>query len=134
MEKKALGKGLEALLPTTTAAKPSETLDIHVLPIDSIVPNRYQPRYIFAPGELAELAASIGVTNVGPALHFKSLPWSERKWMKVQTEDGSTTNSKGVAPLTFNPYCEDGKWCEGTYKYRLLVNGNYTVFTIRYEP
>ena len=59
MEKKALGKGLDALLPTTNATKPAETLDIHVLRIDAIVPNRYQPRYIFAPGELADLAASI---------------------------------------------------------------------------
>ena len=59
MEKKALGKGLDALLPTTAPTKMSDTLDIHVLRIDTIVPNRYQPRYIFAPGELAELSASI---------------------------------------------------------------------------
>lgn len=64
MEKKALGKGLDALLPMTNATKPPETVDIHVLRIDSIVPNRYQPRYIFAPGELAALAASIRESGI----------------------------------------------------------------------
>ena len=59
-------------------------------------------------------------------LQFKQ----DGKWRR---EDGAATNSKGVAALSFNPYCEDGKWCEGTFKYRLIVNGNYTVFTINYE-
>lgn len=64
MEKKALGKGLDALLPTMNTAKPAETVDIHVLRIDTIVPNRYQPRYIFAPGELTDLAASIKESGI----------------------------------------------------------------------
>lgn len=59
MEKKALGRGLDALLP---AAKPAVTPDmpevLH-LRVDAIVPNRYQPRQAFAPHELAELAASL---------------------------------------------------------------------------
>jgi len=64
MEKKALGKGLDALLPSGSPTRPTETADIHQLRIDAIVPNRYQPRYIFAPGELADLAASIKESGV----------------------------------------------------------------------
>ncbi|HSA60707.1 MAG TPA: ParB/RepB/Spo0J family partition protein [Nitrospiraceae bacterium] len=64
MEKKALGKGLDALLPTTRGSQPVESVDVQHLRIDAIVPNRYQPRHIFAPGELAELAASIKESGV----------------------------------------------------------------------
>ena len=70
MEKKALGKGLDALLPSTSlgkpleASKPTEAPDVHYVRIDAIVPNRYQPRYLFAQGELAELAASIRESGV----------------------------------------------------------------------
>ncbi len=59
MEKKALGRGLDALLP---AAKPASTTDmpeVRYLRVDAIVPNRYQPRQTFAPQELAELTASL---------------------------------------------------------------------------
>ncbi len=59
MEKKALGRGLDALLPGGQAAVPSNAADVQQIRIDAIVPNRYQPRQIFHPAELAELAASI---------------------------------------------------------------------------
>lgn len=60
MEKKALGRGLDALLPTGKQSS-SQSLgsDVQYLRVDAIVPNRYQPRQIFHPTELAELAASI---------------------------------------------------------------------------
>jgi ParB family transcriptional regulator, chromosome partitioning protein len=64
MEKKALGKGLDALLPAVKTAAPAEAADVQHLRVDSIVPNRYQPRHIFAPGELAELTASIKESGV----------------------------------------------------------------------
>jgi len=64
MEKKALGKGLDALLPSAKAGQPIETVDVQNLRIDDIVPNRYQPRHIFAPAELAELTASIKESGV----------------------------------------------------------------------
>ncbi len=64
MEKKALGKGLDALLPAAKAGQPIEAVDVQHLRIDAIVPNRYQPRRIFAPGELAELTASIKESGV----------------------------------------------------------------------
>lgn len=64
MEKKALGKGLDALLPSSKQDKAVETADVQHLRVDAIVPNRYQPRHIFAPGELAELTASIRESGV----------------------------------------------------------------------
>lgn len=58
MEKKALGKGLDALLPSFSQQQ-GDGGDIQHLRIEEIVPNRYQPRQSFAPEELAELTASI---------------------------------------------------------------------------
>ena len=59
MEKKALGRGLDALLPTTKPAPMPELPEVQHLRIDAIVPNRYQPRQTFSPQELTELAASL---------------------------------------------------------------------------
>lgn len=59
MEKKALGKGLEALLPERRPLSASPTGEIQEIPLDQIMPNRYQPRREFADSELAELAESI---------------------------------------------------------------------------
>ena len=59
MEKKALGRGLDALLPATKPAPMSELSEVQHLRVDAIVPNRYQPRQTFSPQELAELTASL---------------------------------------------------------------------------
>ena len=59
MEKKALGRGLDALLPATKPVSMSELSDVQHLRVDAIVPNRYQPRQTFSPQELAELTASL---------------------------------------------------------------------------
>jgi ParB family chromosome partitioning protein len=59
MEKKALGRGLDALLPATKLAPMLELPEVQRLRVDAIVPNRYQPRQTFAPHELAELTASL---------------------------------------------------------------------------
>ncbi|MCA1958187.1 MAG: ParB/RepB/Spo0J family partition protein [Nitrospira sp.] len=64
MEKKALGKGLDALLPSLPGSHPVEGGDIQYLRVEDIVPNRYQPRQHFSPEELAELAASIHETGM----------------------------------------------------------------------
>ena len=64
MEKKALGKGLGALLPSSKLSQPTELTDVQRIRIDTIVPNRYQPRHTFPPDELAELAASIKESGV----------------------------------------------------------------------
>ena len=64
MEKKALGRGLEALLPkgTSVTARPSSTeLEevSHEIPLHLIRPNRYQPREDFPEEMLAQLADSL---------------------------------------------------------------------------
>ncbi len=64
MEKKALGKGLDALLPPSKVNRPAEPADVQRIRIDDIVPNRYQPRQTFPPDELAELTASIKESGV----------------------------------------------------------------------
>ncbi len=58
MEKRALGKGLEALLPTG-GKPPALAGDVQQVAIDLIIPNRYQPRTVFHETELKELADSI---------------------------------------------------------------------------
>ena len=59
MEKKALGRGLDALLPAAKPAASPDMPEVLHIRVDAIVPNRYQPRQAFAPHELAELAASL---------------------------------------------------------------------------
>lgn len=60
MEKKALGKGLGALLPEgLPKILPIEHETTQDVPLDRIVPNRYQPRQTFEQGELAQLAESV---------------------------------------------------------------------------
>jgi len=66
--RKALGRGLEALLPTSGAfpaapAAPAPSGLLH-LPVDAITPNPDQPRSTFPPDELAELSASIRMHGV----------------------------------------------------------------------
>ncbi len=60
MEKKALGKGLDALLPSIDnrilAVDRGETQELGV---DSIIPNRFQPRQHFNDEEISQLAESI---------------------------------------------------------------------------
>ena len=60
MEKKALGRGLDALLPAVTrpVAEPDRG-DVQELRLDAVVPNRYQPRQQFSEAELVELAQSL---------------------------------------------------------------------------
>jgi ParB family chromosome partitioning protein len=58
MEKRALGKGLGALLPET-APSPVPGGDIQDIQLSQIFPNRFQPRTEFSEVELLELAASI---------------------------------------------------------------------------
>ncbi len=64
MEKKALGKGLGALLPSSKASQLTEATDVQRIRIENIVPNRYQPRHTFPQEELTELAASIKESGV----------------------------------------------------------------------
>ena len=59
MEKKALGRGLDALLPTGRNTADPERGDVQELRLEAVVPNRFQPRQQFSEVELAELTASL---------------------------------------------------------------------------
>jgi ParB family chromosome partitioning protein len=59
MEKRALGRGLDALLPTTKPMPMPELAEVQHIGVNAIVPNRFQPRQTFSAQELAELAASL---------------------------------------------------------------------------
>src|SRR6059036_1454064 len=76
MEKKALGKGLGALLPERRPLHTSPAGETQELPLDQIMPNRYQPRREFADWELAELAESIA-ERPAPT-HSRS---TQRRWL-----------------------------------------------------
>jgi ParB family chromosome partitioning protein len=62
MQKKALGRGLDALFERSLpegASSASESGRFLELDVQKIVPNRYQPRKVFKEPELQELAASL---------------------------------------------------------------------------
>src|SRR6266404_1901695 len=71
-QRKALGRGLSSLLPArpstpTAAAAPAPEASPAApghLPIDAIQPNPMQPRRVFQPERLEELAASIRANGV----------------------------------------------------------------------
>jgi len=89
--RKALGKGLSALLPSRPASEPVPTqsttaetaLDI---PVDSIDPSPLQPRRVFQGDRLAELAQSIRVDGIIQPLVVRrsgarfQLVAGERRW------------------------------------------------------
>src|SRR5260370_15588205 len=80
--RKALGKGLSALLPTrTTHYAPQESpiqpehapgTRVGNIPISQIEPNPLQPRNVFDPGRLQELANSIQANGIIQPLIVRS--------------------------------------------------------------
>src|SRR3989442_764222 len=85
--KRALGRGLGALLPSTDPEEPSRVRD---LPIESLVPNPHQPRKTFAPEALAELAASNRASGIlepiiaRPRGDRYEIVVGERRWRAAQ--------------------------------------------------
>jgi ParB family transcriptional regulator, chromosome partitioning protein len=63
MEKRALGKGLSALLPESGDMR-SPGQEVQQIAMDLIVPNRFQPRTDFPETELLELAESLRQNGV----------------------------------------------------------------------
>src|SRR6266404_3688434 len=102
LPRRALGKGLSALLPTRTAprvesapvaaaaapARPPEQPNVGMLriSIDLIDPNPLQPRSVFQPDRLAELAQSIRANGIIQPLVVQKaqdryiLVAGERRW------------------------------------------------------
>jgi ParB family transcriptional regulator, chromosome partitioning protein len=87
-KRKALGRGLSALFPETTASEDDK--GFFYCPIESIVPNPHQPRQNYSDSELKELANSIKEKGViQPILVSKvkdgfQLIAGERRWRAAQ--------------------------------------------------
>src|SRR5262245_13419166 len=64
MHRKALGRGLEALIPGATEGAPDRGPGAQMLPVEDIGPNPFQPRTRFDDSALQELAASIKASGV----------------------------------------------------------------------
>jgi ParB family chromosome partitioning protein len=90
-QRKALGKGLSALLPgrssgQTSTAAATATAAPSKLPIEAIHPNPMQPRVVFQPERLEELAASIRANGIIQPLIVRrheaqfQLVAGERRW------------------------------------------------------
>lgn len=65
--RKGLGRGLDALLPSSSAVAPAPSVGtdaVRQIPLSHIVPNSFQPRTVFKPEKLRELADSIRVHGV----------------------------------------------------------------------
>lgn len=96
--KRALGRGLAALLPSrppgpeAAAAPPAAEPDnsLKQIPIDQIEPNPLQPRTVFQPEKLQELAGSIQVSGIIQPLIVQrkgerfQLIAGERRWRAAQ--------------------------------------------------
>jgi ParB family chromosome partitioning protein len=86
--KRALGRGLGALLPPTETEETAGRL--RDLPIESLVPNPQQPRRTFDPGPLEELAGSIRQSGVLQPLVVRprgsqyEILVGERRWRAAQ--------------------------------------------------
>lgn len=94
--RRALGRGLSALLPNRAAAEPGPvgvvgqaplaTEQVQRIPIELIDPNPYQPRRIFRPERMEELARSISAEGliqpivVRSSAHRFALIVGERRW------------------------------------------------------
>lgn len=62
---------------------------------------------------------TVQVKPTKPVRTIKLQYWNGRKWIQ---ESSAKTNSKGVGRLDFNPICADDNYCDGTWKYRVLVD------------
>ncbi len=85
MPRKALGRGLDALLPEETTAG-----TVKLIPVDEISPNPYQPRHKISEDEISELIESIKAKGVlQPVLVREAgegyeLVAGERRWLAAQ--------------------------------------------------
>jgi ParB family chromosome partitioning protein len=96
-KRRALGKGLESLLPRaqapteTPATPPAETGKPREIPVGDIDRSPYQTRSRFDEAQLAELAASVAATGVVQPIIVRPIPGGrfqliagERRWLASQ--------------------------------------------------
>lgn len=88
-KRKALGKGLSALIPDAHRLEEQEA-QYFQCPIEAIEPNPYQPRQTFAPSELEEMVNSVREKGIITPLLVSStetgyqLIAGERRWRAAQ--------------------------------------------------
>ena len=82
MTRKALGRGLNALLQTVESA----TSGLEQVPLDRIDPNPSQPRHDFSQDSLAELADSIRVSGMVQPVLLRLSPLAEGRYQLVVGE------------------------------------------------
>jgi ParB family chromosome partitioning protein len=97
MNRKALGKGINALIPDFEMGVPGSTIEGMIqsreLLIDEISPNRFQPRKYFDDDKLEELVKSISENGIlQPVVVQKSvngyeLVVGERRWRASKKPD-----------------------------------------------
>lgn len=135
--RRALGRGLGSLIPTTTEAH----LDARLVPVGDIRPNRYQPRMEMDEEALAELTESIrthGVLEpiiVRPAGDGYELVVGERRWRAAQRAGLSeipsvvrelTDQEAAVIALVENLQREDLDPIEEAKAFKRLLDLNMT--------
>lgn len=135
--RRALGRGLGSLIPTTT----EEPLDARLVPVADIRPNRYQPRTEMDEDGLAELTESIrthGVLEpiiVRPSGQGYELVVGERRWRAAQRAGLSeipsvvremTDQEAAVIALVENLQREDLNPIEEAKAFKRLLDLNMT--------
>lgn len=111
--RRGLGRGLDALLPSSaapmTVTHPSDA--VRQVPVASIIPNTYQPRTVFKPEKLRELAESIRVHGVMQPIVVRKdgdkymLIAGERRW-RASTLAGLVTVPAIVREVPTNQILE----------------------------
>lgn len=106
MTRRGLGRGLEALIPTSPAEaeasglRPIDGARVAELPVTAIVPNPRQPRHVFDEDDLDELTHSIAevgllqpivVRPAGPGRY--ELIMGERRWRATQRAGQQTIHA-----------------------------------------
>lgn len=91
MKRKALGRGLSALIPDARPGDRGRSADYFLCPIERIQPNKSQPRRYFDEDQLAELVASVREQGVIQPLVVRPgrgesfmLVAGERRWRAAQ--------------------------------------------------
>lgn len=140
-KRKALGKGLSALIPDANKLEDGDGM-FFLCPIESIEPNPYQPREDFAASELEEMVSSIREKGViTPLLVSRTesgyqLIAGERRWRAAQkaslsrvpvvVREASPTESLELA-LIENIHRKDLNPIEEAFAYkRLLEDTGFT--------
>jgi ParB family chromosome partitioning protein len=92
-KRRALGRGLDALLPAAPAAQAYGDRNVFTAPLEKVVPQKGQPRQHFDPQKIEELAQSIREHGLVEPLVVRRMPGGgdkleliagERRWRALQ--------------------------------------------------